>query len=42
MLFDLVADPSECADRSGHEPELLADLRADRERIDADLLPYPS
>lgn len=42
VLFDLRADPSECADHSAHRPALLAELKAAWERIDATLLPYPA
>nr|WP_308405342.1 sulfatase-like hydrolase/transferase [Streptomyces sp. B93] len=41
VLFDLAADPSECADKSAQEPALLNDLKAAWEKIDATLLPYP-
>ncbi|WP_053850621.1 sulfatase [Streptomyces sp. NRRL B-24085] len=40
VLFDLEADPSECADKAAQEPALLADLKAAWERINATLLPY--
>ncbi|MFC9219253.1 sulfatase [Streptomyces hygroscopicus] len=42
VLFDVKADPHECADRSAHEPELLAELKAAWEKVDAGLLPYPA
>ncbi|MFF9571027.1 sulfatase [Streptomyces sp. NPDC014685] len=41
-LFDVERDPHEGADRSAHEPELVAELKAAWEKIDAGLLPYPS
>ncbi|MGW0977480.1 hypothetical protein [Streptomyces griseus] len=41
-LYDLEQDPRECADRSAHEPRLVAELRTAWERIDAGLLPYPA
>jgi arylsulfatase A-like enzyme len=41
LLFDLEADQRERADRSAHEPALLAELRAAWEEVDATLLPYP-
>ncbi|MFI0976066.1 sulfatase [Streptomyces sp. NPDC021093] len=41
-LFDLEQDPRECADRSAHEPKLVAELRASWEKTDAGLLPYPA
>ncbi|MCR8577032.1 sulfatase [Streptomyces sp. Isolate_219] len=42
QLHDLKQDSREWADRSAHEPALLAELKAVWERIDAELLPYPS
>lgn len=39
-LFDLEQDQRECADRSAHEPELVAELGAAWEKINASLLPY--
>ncbi|MFE7112804.1 sulfatase-like hydrolase/transferase [Streptomyces sp. NPDC057575] len=41
-LFDMERDQHECADRSAHEPDLVAELKAAWEKIDAGLLPYPS
>jgi hypothetical protein len=40
-LYDLSGDGREVADVSRHHPELLATLRAEWERINATLLPYP-
>ncbi|MEO3752068.1 sulfatase-like hydrolase/transferase [Streptomyces sp. B6B3] len=40
-LYDVAADPREQANKASHQPELLADMRATWERIDATLLPYP-
>jgi arylsulfatase A-like enzyme len=40
-LYDLSGDGREVADVSRHHPELLAELRAEWERINAELLPYP-
>lgn len=41
-LYDMEQDQRECADRSAHEPRLVAELRAAWEKIDAGLLPYPA
>jgi arylsulfatase A-like enzyme len=41
LLYDVTVDGREAADVSRHHPELLAELRAEWERIDAGLLPYP-
>ncbi|AXK31835.1 twin-arginine translocation pathway signal protein [Streptomyces armeniacus] len=41
VLFDLERDPGECADRSAHEPGLLAELKSAWEQVNATLLPYP-
>ncbi|MFJ2244009.1 sulfatase [Streptomyces sp. NPDC087862] len=41
-LYDLEQDQRECADRSAREPELVAELGAAWERINAGLLPYPA
>jgi arylsulfatase A-like enzyme len=40
-LYDLSGDGREVADVSRHHPEVLATLRAEWERINATLLPYP-
>ena len=40
-LYDLSGDGREVADVSRHYPELLATLRAEWERINASLFPYP-
>jgi arylsulfatase A-like enzyme len=42
VLYDLEKDPRECADRSAHEPALLAELRTAWEAVAATLLPYPA
>ncbi|TWF83528.1 sulfatase family protein [Streptomyces capillispiralis] len=42
VLFDLEQDPGECVNRATHEPELLAELKAAWEKVDAGLLPYPA
>ncbi|MCP3803904.1 sulfatase-like hydrolase/transferase [Allokutzneria sp. A3M-2-11 16] len=41
VLFDLEQDQHEGADRSAHEPALVAELKAAWEKVDATLLPYP-
>ena len=41
QLFDLSGDGRESANIARHHPELLAQLRAEWERINAELLPYP-
>ncbi|WP_062218158.1 sulfatase [Streptomyces sp. NBRC 109706] len=41
-LYDLSADARERADLAASRPELLAELRTAWERIDAELLPYPT
>ncbi|OKI41225.1 hypothetical protein A6A29_37765 [Streptomyces sp. TSRI0281] len=41
-LYDMEQDQRECADRSAHEPQLVAELKAAWEKIDAGLLPYPA
>ena len=40
-LYDLSGDGRECADLTRWDPERAAELRAEWERIDATLLPYP-
>lgn len=40
-LFDLTSDGREHADLAPHHPELVADMHAEWERINATLLPYP-
>lgn len=40
-LYDLSGDGRERADLAKHKPELLASMRAEWERINAELLPYP-
>lgn len=40
-LYDLSGDGREAADIGRHHPDVLATLRAEYERIDAELLPYP-
>lgn len=42
LLYDVTVDGRERADIARHEPEVLAALQAGWERIDAELLPYPS
>ena len=41
QLFDLSGDGREHADLARHHPDVLASLRAEWERIDSTLLPYP-
>lgn len=41
LLYDVTVDGREMAEISRHHPEVLAELRAEWERITADLLPYP-
>jgi arylsulfatase A-like enzyme len=41
FLYDVSVDGREAADLKRHHPELLADLRAAWDRIDATLVPYP-
>lgn len=41
QLFDLSGDGREHADVAKHHPELVAELRAEWERREAELLPYP-
>ncbi len=42
MLYDVTVDGREAANVARHHPEVLAELRAAWERVDAELLPYPS
>ncbi len=42
LLYDVAADGREQADIAGREPRLLDDLRATWERIEDELLPYPT
>lgn len=41
-LFDIVADPQERGDLKSYHPELFATLKADWERWNATMLPYPA
>jgi arylsulfatase A-like enzyme len=41
LLFDVTVDGREMADLSRHHPDVVAELRAVWDRIDAELLPYP-
>jgi arylsulfatase A-like enzyme len=41
LLYDVTVDGREKADLAPHHPELVAELRAEAERFDADMLPYP-
>lgn len=41
LLYDVTVDGREKANLAPHHPELLAELRAEAERFDAEMLPYP-
>ena len=41
LLYDVTVDGREAAEISRHHPEVVAELRAEWERLDAELLPYP-
>ncbi len=41
LLYDVTVDGREAANLARHHPELTAELKAEWERIDATLLPYP-
>ncbi|MCP4223715.1 MAG: sulfatase-like hydrolase/transferase [Actinomycetia bacterium] len=42
LLYDVTVDGREAANIARHHPEVLAELRAEWERFDAELLPYPA
>jgi arylsulfatase A-like enzyme len=42
QLFDVTVDGCEAADLARHHPDVVAELRAAWDRVDAELLPYPA
>jgi arylsulfatase A-like enzyme len=41
LLYDVTVDGREKADVAPHHPDLVSELRAEAERFDAEMLPYP-
>ena len=41
LLYDVTVDGREKANLAPHHPGLLAELRVEAERFDAEMLPYP-